>query len=67
MAILGEKVRKQREKMGMTRYRLAKASGVDAASIHRIEDGQQLNIQTPTAEKLARALKILPSELLGIK
>ncbi len=67
MATLGQRVRKQREKLGLSRYQLAKDSGVDAASVHRIENGIQTGVRVETAEKLAKVLHVLPSTLLGIK
>lgn len=60
---LGLNVAQLRKEQGLSRNELGRLTGLRASSIYRIEtDGSSPRLQT--IEKLARALRVHPSELL---
>ncbi len=61
--IVGKKVRKRRKELGLTQEKLAKASGLHRTYIAGIEAGKR-NISLKNLEKLAKALKVNPDDLL---
>ena len=61
--IVGQKVRKRRKELGFTQERLAEASGLHRTYIAGIEAGKR-NISLKNLEKLAKALKVSPDDLL---
>jgi transcriptional regulator with XRE-family HTH domain len=61
--IVGQKVRNRRKQLGLTQERLAQISGLHRTYIAGIEAGRR-NISLKNLEKLARALKIAPDDLL---
>jgi len=61
--IVGQKVRKRRKELGFTQERLAEISGLHRTYIAGIEAGKR-NISLKNLEKLAKALKISPDDLL---
>lgn len=54
------KIRSRRNHMNMTIEELAKASGINAGNISRIETGKKGDINATTLGKLASALKVTP-------
>lgn len=66
MSKVGENIKKARLKAGISQYRLSKLSGIAQATISAIEaDGQTRSPATDTVEKIANALEVTVSELLG--
>lgn len=61
--IVGKKVRKRRKELGLTQEKLAKTSGLHRTYIAGIEAGKR-NISLKNLEKLAKALKVSPDDLL---
>jgi transcriptional regulator with XRE-family HTH domain len=60
----GEVVRRERESKGISQERLASLADLDRTYVHRLERGRS----SPTLdaiERLARALQMLPSELIA--
>lgn len=53
---LGDKIRKSRQLNKMTQLELAKKSGLDKQTIHRIEKGE-INMTINTLFKIAKCLK----------
>ena len=64
---LAKRINAARKKARMTRYRLAKVSGVAASTLLLIERGDQKTITIPTAFKLAKALNTTAPKLLGME
>lgn len=60
---MGDKIRQLRERAGMTQEGLARASGLTTSSISKIERGSSVRLDT--AEKIAKALAVQTSEILG--
>jgi transcriptional regulator with XRE-family HTH domain len=60
----GDRVRAWRETLGIKQAELARRSGLDTATISRIEHGKQTNPTTDTVQRLATALGITPVELM---
>lgn len=60
---IGNKVRKLREKKGITQEDLALEAGLNRAYIGYIERGER-NPSTETIYKIAKALKVSPQELI---
>ena len=64
---LGERIKEKRERGGMSMGQLARASGVSAAAISRIESGERTSPGIDTLESLASALGISLVELLDLQ
>lgn len=62
---LSGRVRNLRQKRGLTQNRLAEMAGIDYKYLQKIEGKNPPLIRIDTAEKLAKALKISLSKLLG--
>jgi len=60
---LGLNVAQLRKEQGLSRNELGRLTGLRASSIYRIETGGS-SPRLQTIEKLARALRVHPSELL---
>lgn len=60
---LGLNVTQLRKEQGLSRNELGRLTGLRASSIYRIETGGS-SPRLQTIEKLARALRVHPSELL---
>jgi transcriptional regulator with XRE-family HTH domain len=58
---LGLNIRKLRKNQNLSRYQLSKQSGVDYASLYRIESGQN-EAKYTTILKIINGLKITPSD-----
>ena len=59
----GNRVRELRKKKGLSQEGLALESGLDRSYVGGVERGER-NISLVNIEKLARALRVHPSELL---
>ena len=62
-SVLGNKVKERRNKLKLTQERLAEISGLHRTYIAGIEKGKR-NVSIKNLEKIARALKVRPDELL---
>jgi transcriptional regulator with XRE-family HTH domain len=62
---LGKRLKALREARGLTKYRLAKLSGVSQTYIYRIEKGEIHSPRGDTTQKLAQGLGITTAELIG--
>lgn len=60
----GERLRKLRKKAKLTQEGLAQASGLDYKYIQRLEGKKPSSPTLNSLEKLAKAFKITPAELL---
>jgi transcriptional regulator with XRE-family HTH domain len=61
--MLAQRLRTLREQRGFTQYSLAKASGLTASYIYKLEDGKARRPSYDTLQKLADALEIPVSDL----
>jgi transcriptional regulator with XRE-family HTH domain len=57
------RLKRLREARGLTQRELARRAGLNPATIGRLEDGNG-DLTAPTAERLARALRVKPEELI---
>ncbi|EDK34024.1 helix-turn-helix domain-containing protein [Clostridium kluyveri] len=64
--MLSDNLKKIREIKGITKYRLSKKSGISQSYICEIESGKYTNPSIDIVLKLAEALEISISELLGL-
>lgn len=60
----GQVVRRERESKGLSQEKLAALAGLDRSYMHRLESGRS-SPTLGTVESLARALQMLPSELIA--
>lgn len=61
---LGKRIKDLRKECGYTQEKLAEAAGIDYKYLQRIEGKNPPAIKIDTIEKLAKALKVKPAELL---
>ncbi len=61
---MGNKIKEIRKKRGITQEKLAELIGTSYKYIQRIEGKNPPDIRLTTIERLAKALKIKPAELL---
>jgi transcriptional regulator with XRE-family HTH domain len=61
----GQRLRAARKRAGLTQAQLAEAADVHAISIAKLETGARQNPQGDMVSKLAAALGVTPSDLLG--
>lgn len=61
---LGARIRRRRESLGLSQREVAEKVGTDRANITRIEGGL-VSPTWVTVEKIARALKTTPSDLIA--
>jgi len=61
---LAKRLRELREKQGLTQEQLAELSGIDYKHIQLLEGKNPPAAKLDTLEKLARAFKISPSDLI---
>ena len=64
MLEIGQKIKKARLERGLTQQELGNMVGVQKSAIAKYENGRVVNIKRSTLQKIAKALKIRPSELL---
>jgi transcriptional regulator with XRE-family HTH domain len=62
----GKKLRELRVKNGLTQEKLAELALIDYKYLQRLEGKNPPNIKLETIEKLAKTLKVKPSELLEL-
>lgn len=63
MGNLGVNLRQARQQLGMSQEQVAELSGVHATEVSRIEAGKR-DPRVSTVERLARAVKLKPGQLL---
>lgn len=63
MGDLGANLREARERLGLTQEQVAERSGVHATEVSRMEAGKR-DPQVSTVERLAKAVKVTPGQLL---
>ena len=61
---IGKKIRALRKKLGMTQEKLSEVAEIDYKYLQRLEGKKPPALKVDTIEKLARALKVKPEELL---
>lgn len=61
---LGKKIRQLRKKCGITQEKLAEITDIDYKYIQRIEGKTPPAVRVDTLGRLAKALKVSPSDLL---
>lgn len=61
---LGKRIKELRIKRKLTQEELSEASGIDYKYIQRIEGKNPPAIKIDTIERIAKALKVTPAELL---
>ena len=64
LTCVGARLKTFRESKGLTKYRLAKISGVSQTYIYRIERGEIENPRRDTLQKLAQGLRITLAQLI---
>ena len=64
MSMILSRVKEHRKRRGLTQIELAKISDVGRATIAAIETGKRKRVQAATVERLARALKVSPRDLV---
>ena len=62
----GKKLRELRKKRGLTQEKLSELAEIDYKYLQKIEGKNPPNIKLETIEKLAKTLKVKPSELLEL-
>lgn len=67
MALLGDRIKQRRDKLGWTQTELAQRSGVQQAMISRYERGEVKQARSDHLEKLAEALGVSMDYLTGAK
>jgi transcriptional regulator with XRE-family HTH domain len=60
----GKRLRELRNKRGLTQEKLSELAEIDYKYLQKIEGKNPPNIKLETIEKLAKTLKVKPSELL---
>lgn len=61
---IGKKLKDLRKKRGLTQARLSEVADIDYKYIQRLEGKNPPALKVDTIEKLAKALKVKPAELL---
>lgn len=61
--MLKNRLKACREERGITQVELAKLSGLSRATIIKIENNEEVNVNTQTIAKIAEVLKMPPSEI----
>jgi XRE family transcriptional regulator of biofilm formation len=64
---LGTRIKELRIKRGYTQEKLSEAANIDYKYLQRIEGKNPPALKIDTIEKLAKALKVKPAELLIFK
>lgn len=66
-SLLGENIKKERLKAGLSMEKLSKAAGVGISTISEIENGKRQSLRSETIEKIANSLNVQVNTLFGIK
>jgi len=62
---IGERIRKRRQKLGLSQQELADKAGVRRPAISELESDKQLGLTVDTAKRLARVLGVGIDYLAG--
>lgn len=63
--MIGERIRKRREELGISMAELARRAGISKGYMHQIERGRTENPSADVAYRLAVELSTTPADLLG--
>ena len=61
--ILADKIIELRKKNGLSQEELAELCGISRATLSKIENNEEVNVNTRTIAKLAEAFDVKPSEI----
>jgi transcriptional regulator with XRE-family HTH domain len=64
--MLGDRIRRRRDELGLTQAQLAVATGLRQFHISRIESGDIKDVKGETLRRLARALRVSADFLLEL-
>lgn len=67
MSILGENIKKERLKAGLSMEKLSKSASVGISTISEIENGKRQSLRSETIERIANALKVPVNTLFGME
>ncbi|WP_294364738.1 helix-turn-helix transcriptional regulator [uncultured Clostridium sp.] len=67
ISLLGENIKKERLKAGLSMEKLSKAANVGISTISEIENGKRQSLRSETIEKIATTLKVPVNVLFGIE
>lgn len=63
---IGQRIRKQRERLGLSQRELARRTGIPQSTISDIERGVQEDMTTAMVKRFARALACTTDYLIGM-
>lgn len=66
ISLLGENIKKERLKAGLSMDKLSKAANVGISTISEIENGKRHSLRSETIEKIANTLNIPVNALFGM-
>lgn len=61
--MIKNRLKELRESSGMSQEELAKKSGISRATLSKIENNEEVNVNTRTIAKLADVFNVKPSEI----
>lgn len=67
VSLLGENIKKERLKAGLSMEKLSKAANVGISTISEIENGKRQSLRSETIEKIATSLNVSVNVLFGIR
>ena len=67
VSLLGENIKKERLKAGLSMEKLSKAANVGISTISEIENGKRQSLRSETIEKIATSLNVSVNILFGIR
>lgn len=67
MSILGENIKKERLKAGLSMEKLSKSASVGISTISEIENGKRQSLRSETIERIANALNVPVNTLFGME
>ncbi|WP_294167830.1 helix-turn-helix domain-containing protein [uncultured Clostridium sp.] len=67
VSLLGENIKKERLKAGLSMEKLSKAANVGISTISEIENGKRQSLRSETIEKIAASLNVSVNVLFGIR
>ncbi len=63
--LLGSRIKTRRMELGISAAKIAEATGLNKATIHRYENGDFKKVKLPTIESIANILDVSPAWLIG--
>jgi len=64
--VIKNRLKELRESSGMSQEELAKKSGISRTTLSKIENNEEVNVNTRTIAKLADVFNVKPSEIFLI-